>query len=100
MLKIGVGLFGALLAFGQAAASEPAFAGRWDCGVQVFQFTSRTYNNGAKTMKFSSIEFGKGNDVRLVLPDGYVVALLNITRRTMIWSSPASGSTFDCKRLR
>jgi len=99
MLKVGLGLAGGLLAFVQAAAAEPAFVGRWDCGVQVFRFTSRTYDNGAKTMKFSSIEFGKGNDVRLVFPDGYAIALLNVTRRSMVWSSPTSGSTFDCKRL-
>lgn len=81
-----------------AQASYP-FIGKWDCGVGVFTFTSRTYHNGSSTMRFESILFGGRSDYQLRFPDGYRISLFNVGKKTMTWHSLASGDTFDCKRV-
>lgn len=87
------------LVAGQAFAEDYPFVGRWNCEVGTFAFTNRSYHNGTQTMWMSAVEFGKGNDFRLVFPGGYAIALLDVTRRKMTWSSPASGDVFSCKRI-
>lgn len=82
------------------AASSLPFVGKWDCGVASFTFTPRTYHNGSKTLRIKSIELGAPGDYLLTFTDGYSIALMNITKRAMTWSSPSSGDSFDCKRIR
>lgn len=82
-----------------AQAAEYLFVGKWDCEVATMTFTNRTYNNGSETLRYTSITFGKGEDVRLHFPKNYVITLSNVTRTSMNWFSSASDDGFTCKRL-
>lgn len=85
---------------GSGRATELPFVGTWNCEVATFKFTARTYNNGTKTIHMSGIEFGKKADFLLRFPDGYRLSLLNVKKTSMIWHSPISGDTFECRRIR
>lgn len=87
-----------------SAATPLPFVGAWDCGVATFTFTETTYNNGTgtgggDTLRIANTETYGADTFGLTMENGYRVGLMDVTARTMTWSSPASGDSFDCRRV-
>ncbi len=79
-------------------AAEPAFAGRWDCGVGEFRFTADSYDPGGEPMEIHDIAV-EGNTYVLTFADDYQLSLEMNPDGTMAWFSPVSGDSFICRRL-
>lgn len=78
-----------------------AFFGLWDCGIGTFSYRYDGYaaSPDAPHLPYMSIkEFTPGN-FGITYMDGYRTGLMDVTPNTMIWSSPASGDIFDCRRV-
>ena len=93
------------LALGLAAcASDPVplepypFVGSWDCGVEVFTFTDRTYNNGSQTAPIRNVT-RDGRNFTLRFDGGYVIALAAVTNTGLTWVSGKTGDQLACRRL-
>jgi len=83
---------------GQGPVGEYAFVGAWDCGVDVFTFTNKTYDNGSDTFPIRSVS-RDGRNYTLFFADGYVVALGAVTETGLTWVSGATGDEFYCVRV-
>ncbi|PZX36940.1 putative peptidoglycan binding protein [Roseinatronobacter thiooxidans] len=78
-----------------------AFFGVWDCGIGTFSYRYYGYATSPEEphLPYMSIqEFTPGN-YGITYMDGYRTGLMDVTPTTMIWSSPASGDNFDCRRV-
>lgn len=82
-----------------AAADDLPFVGRWDCEVAVFAFTPDTYDNGSEELPIQEAQEGTDGSYTLFFPDDYTITLSGFTGDTMGWFSPASGDSFECRRL-
>lgn len=78
-----------------------AFFGLWDCGVGTFSYRYDGYATGpdAPHLPYMSIEEFTPGTFGITYMDGYRTGLMDVTPTTMIWSSPASGDIFDCRRV-
>ena len=74
------------------------FVGTWDCEVETFTFTSRSYNNGSETLPIENV-VARGNSYVLGFADGYSVALDMDGANRMQWLSGTTGDVFQCNRL-
>jgi hypothetical protein len=79
-----------------ANAGDYSFVGKWNCDVATFTFTNRTYDDG-HVVPIRKIE-RFGNDYRIFFPEGYGIALWDVTAKTMTWHSLESGDTFKCTK--
>lgn len=84
---------------GSALSATYPFEGTWDCEVQIFRFSSTTYNNGSENLRYKNVRKVQ-NGFLITFGDGYRIGLFNIKPFAMTWFSPASGDDFVCKRLR
>lgn len=78
-----------------------AFFGVWDCEIGTFSYGYDGYATSPEEphLPYMSIqEFTPGN-YGITYMDGYRTGLMDVTPTTMIWSSPASGDIFDCRRV-
>jgi hypothetical protein len=80
------------------AKDEYPFIGKWDCGVGVFTFTDKIYNNGSEDLEIRKIE-EDGGAYTLTFADDYVIAV-SVDGDTMNWMSLASGDGFECKKVK
>jgi hypothetical protein len=82
-----------------AHAADYPFVGKWKCEVGTFTFTSKTYNNGMETLHYQSIQMEDG-EFTIMLKEGFVIYLSQISKRRMIWSSGNDGDEYLCRRLK
>ncbi|MCL3881910.1 hypothetical protein [Marivita sp. GX14005] len=68
--------------------------GSWDCEHMSFTLDANKYNGAG----FRSIEPFGDNNFGVTLADGYRFSLLNVTGSSLLWHSPASGDTLECRR--
>lgn len=78
-----------------------AFFGLWDCGIGAFSYRYDGYATSldAPHLPYMSIEEFTPGNFGITYMDGYRTGLMDVTSTTMIWSSPASGDIFDCRRV-
>ncbi len=81
-------------------APELAFVGKWDhpdgdCQGRLWDLNSKTYDG----TPVSTIQ-RNGDDYRVVLQDGYIFMLENVTKRTLTWHSLESGDRVYLKRCK
>jgi hypothetical protein len=86
-----------------ATAAEKSYGvsplGSWDCEIMSFSLDEDTYkNSSAAAAPVRSIEKFAGNAYGVTLVDGYRFSLFEVTSDRLIWHSPASSDTFDCRR--
>lgn len=73
--------------------------GSWDCEIMGFALDNQTYrNSSAAEATVQSIETITEDAFGVTLEDGYRFTLLNVTADRLVWHSPASGDTFECRR--
>lgn len=82
-----------------ALADDYPFVGRWDCEVGTFTFTEDTYNNGAEDLPILEAQEGTDGSYTLMFADDYMITLSGFTGDEMGWFSPASGDSFQCRRV-
>ncbi|WP_082505590.1 hypothetical protein [Aureimonas sp. Leaf324] len=85
-----------------AGAADLPFQGRWSGGPATcqtpFSFTPSRYTApGSRPIKVAKVE-RDGRNFLLSFPDGYRVALFDVSRKSMTWHSPISGDTFELTR--
>ena len=80
---------------------DDAFFGLWDCGIGTFSYRYDGYATSpdAPHLPYMSIEEFTPGNFGITYMDGYRTGLMDVTPTTMIWSSPASGDVFDCRRV-
>lgn len=88
-----------LLACGSSLAEDLPFVGTWDCQVATFTFTPTVYNNGSEDLPIEEAQEGTDGSYTLLFADDYTITLSGFTDDAMSWFSPASGDSFDCKRV-
>lgn len=78
-----------------------AFFGVWDCEGGQFSYRYDGYATSPDRvhLPYMSIEEFTPGNFGIIYMDGYRTGLLDVTPTTMIWSSPASGDTFECRRI-
>lgn len=78
-----------------------AFFGVWDCGIGMFSYRYDGYATSpdAPNLPYMSIEEFTPGNFGITYMDGYRTGLMDVTPTTMVWSSPASGDIFDCRRV-
>jgi peptidoglycan hydrolase-like protein with peptidoglycan-binding domain len=78
-----------------------AFFGVWDCEGSTFSYRYDGYatDPDAPHLPYMSIEEFTPGNFGITYMDGYRTGLMDVTPTTMIWSSPASGDIFDCRRV-
>lgn len=78
-----------------------AFFGVWDCGVGQFSYRYDGYatDPGAAHTPYMSIEEYTPGTYGVILMDGYRMGVFDVTLTTLTWSSPASGDSFQCRRV-
>lgn len=90
-----------LFATAGAAQSEtrlPVF-GSWDCEIMDFTLDAETYTVSGKPGQVKRIEAIADDAYGVELTDSYRFGLFDVTAQTLIWHSPASGDTFECRRV-
>lgn len=80
---------------------DDAFFGLWDCEIGTFSYRYDGYATSpdAPHLPYMSIEEFTPGTYGITFMDGYRTGLMDVTPTTMIWSSPASGDIFDCRRV-
>lgn len=78
-----------------------AFFGVWDCGGGQFSYRYDGYatDPGAAHTPYMSIEEYTPGTYGVILMDGYRMGVFDVTPTTLTWSSPASGDSFQCRRV-
>jgi hypothetical protein len=81
---------------------EPSFFGEWECEGGIFSFRKDGYLIGqtGERLPYLSIEKATQGAYGITFVDGYRLGLFDVTESSMTWSSPASGDTFSCSRVR
>lgn len=76
------------------------FEGIWDCGMgTVIEMTARTYKLGQQPeLVISEVVSLSDTALGVTFTDGYRLAFFDLTDSTMLWHSPASGDSFDCRK--
>lgn len=73
--------------------------GSWDCEIMTFTLDDQTYkNSSAPAAAVQGIERIADDAFGVTLEDGYRFALFDVTADRLVWHSPASGDTFECRR--
>jgi hypothetical protein len=78
-----------------------AFFGVWDCGIGLFSYRYDGYatDPDAPHIPYMAIEAFSPGTFGVTLMDGYRMGVFDVTPTTLTWSSPASGDTFECRRV-
>ncbi|HRK65965.1 MAG TPA: hypothetical protein PKY73_00320 [Hyphomonas sp.] len=71
--------------------------GRWNCEIMSFSLDAENYAVSGAGGRVSGIEKIGDDAWGVELADGYRFALFDVTPNSLIWHSPASGDTFECK---
>lgn len=77
-----------------------SFFGTWDCEGSTYVFGPDGYwtHPTRDPLAYREVkEFTPGN-FGVTFVDGYRLGLMDVTDRSMIWSSPASGDVFECSK--
>ncbi|MEL6463404.1 MAG: peptidoglycan-binding domain-containing protein [Pseudomonadota bacterium] len=80
--------------------TQADFFGTWNCEGSTYTFGEDGYQNipDRAPLPYREIkEFTPGN-FGVTFVDGYRLGLMDVTGRSMIWSSPASGDVFECSK--
>jgi len=73
--------------------------GSWDCEIMGFTLDEQIYkNSSAPAASIQSIEAIADDAFGVTLEDGYRFALFEVTADRLVWHSPESGDTFECRR--
>jgi hypothetical protein len=77
------------------------FFGVWDCEGGQFSYRYDGYATSPDRvhLPYMSIEEFTPGNFGIIYMDGYRTGLMDVTPTTMIWSSPESGDTFECRRI-
>ncbi|VVT28949.1 conserved exported hypothetical protein [Roseovarius sp. EC-HK134] len=81
-----------------AETNVPVF-GKWDCEIMHFSLDGSTYVVSGQKINVKSVEKIADDAWGAEMTDGYRFAMFDVTADSLIWHSPASGDTFECKRL-
>ncbi len=91
----------AALAIASCAHAEtevPVF-GEWDCEIMGFTLDAKAYVVNSQKFDLKSVEKIADDAWGAEMVDGYRFAMFDVTADSLTWHSPASGDTFDCKRV-
>lgn len=73
--------------------------GSWGCEIMTFTLDDQTYkNSSAPAAAVQGIERIADDAYGVTLEGGYRFALFDVTADRLVWHSPASGDTFECRR--
>ena len=91
----------AALAFtsGVQAETELPVYGEWDCEIMGFTLDAKAYVVNSQKFDLKSVEKIADDAWGAAMVDGYRFAMFDVTADSLTWHSPASGDTFDCKRV-
>ncbi|MCL3882675.1 hypothetical protein [Marivita sp. GX14005] len=83
---------------GHAETAPPVY-GNWDCEIMQFSLDGSTYVVSGKKVAVASIEKIAEDAWGAEMTDGYRFAMFDVTKNSLTWHSPASGDTFECRRV-
>lgn len=85
---------------GVHAETRPPVYGKWDCKIMDFTLDGTAYVVSGQKIDVKSVEKIAEDAWGAEMVDGYRFAMFDVTADSLTWHSPASGDTFECKRLK
>ncbi|NKX41004.1 peptidoglycan-binding protein [Rhodobacteraceae bacterium R_SAG2] len=89
------------LTAGMKLTGDQAFFGKWNCEGSIYSFGPEGYQThpNRDPLPYRSVEEFTPGNYGVTFTDGYRLGLMDVSDRSMTWSSPGSGDTFSCARL-